>query len=341
MTKSKGKLYLCGMNIKDAFSILFQRKQYAVLRRDDLLNTFDAYTERHKFGEMLYLNIIELQSDIYNEVIWSPKLGFDGPLYKGWQRFMQYSGLRILVQLKYGYKGYVVVAWRRDGSDYVFWQLGDDDYIEMTKKNAVVIKPKDPNVSFYVIKSPTFDTTGHSDRFYCNAYIKYLDNILNGSNTVSQRLGTFVIGSPATPNGAPAMAVLNEYQKKELEESLQKEYGALSHQKQIMILPNGMNFQTINLAGLDQKTTEKAKLAILAICDRVKVPANQVAIIDASSSRSLANGTELREGDLAKYRSFRRYLNATLYDFAVEIGLKVDYTIENEPLTTQGDTIEN
>ena len=83
---------------------------------------------------------------------------------------------------------------------------------------------------------------------------------------------------------------------------------------------------------------EAANGAVKIICDRIKVPANQVALINASSGFS--NGTELREGEIAKYRSFRRFLNATLYDFAAEIGLQVDYTIENEPLTNQGQQIE-
>jgi hypothetical protein len=61
------------------------------------------------------------------------------------------------------------------------------------------------------------------------------------------------------------------------------------------------------------------------------VPANQVGIIDANSSKSFANGSELREGDITKYRNFRRLLSFTFYQMAEDLGLQVDYIIENEP----------
>ena len=237
-------------------------------------------------------------------------------------------------------EGSAVIGWKKIGDGFRFWQMSKDEYTLTTKEDETIVKPHDKDANYYVLKSPTYEAIGKSDKLLCAPYIKYLDNILNGSSTIASRLGTFVIGSPTTPNNAPAAVVLSKQQKDELEKQIQNEYGSLSRQKQVMLLPNGMQWQVINLAGLDNKTAEKARLAILAICDRVKVPANQVAIIDANSSKSLSNGTELREGDMAKYRSFRRLLNATLYDFAVEIGLSVDYRIENEPKSVQGQTIE-
>ena len=133
---------------------------------------------------------------------------------------------------------------------------------------------------------------------------------------------------------------LTETEKDELEKQLQKEYGMLSKQKQIMVMPRPMNSQVISLAAIDTKMKDKLNAAVLAIADRIKVPANQIALIDANSSKALSNGSELREGDTAKYRSFRRLLNSTFYDMATELGLRVDYTIENEPQTIQGQKIE-
>ena len=75
-------------------------------------------------------------------------------------------------------------------------------------------------------------------------------------------------------------------------------------------------------------------MAVLAICDRMKVPANQVAIIDANSSKSLSNGSELREGDFNKYQSFERLLNRTFVQMAQAYGMTVDYTIYNKPIRT-------
>ena len=107
-----------------------------------------------------------------------------------------------------------------------------------------------------------------------------------------------------------------------------------------MLLPSEVSTNVINLAGLDQRTSERVLMAAKVIADRLKVPANQITLIDAASSKSLANGTEMREGDLAKYRSFRRYLDATLYKMADDLGLQPNYKLENEPKTTQGQQIE-
>ena len=107
-----------------------------------------------------------------------------------------------------------------------------------------------------------------------------------------------------------------------------------------MVLPRPMKSQVISLAAIDMRLMDKVKSAVLAIADRLKVPANQIALIDGGQAKSFANGSEYREGDLAKYRAFRRLLNSTLYDMAVELGMKVNYTIENEPKTVQGQTIE-
>lgn len=325
------------MKITDKIRQFFFRREYHVLRRNEYFADFDWFTECHPFGETIYLNIVEILTDIYSEVTWVSAI--DTPLYKAWKNFVTTNGQRLLVQL-FNRDGYAVIGWKKQADQYVFWQMAKDEYEVFMRNDETLVRPYDASAQFYVLKSPTYDAIGKSDKALCMPYIKYLDNILNGSSTIASRLGTFVIGSPSTPSNAPAAVVLSKEQKNELERQIQNEYGSLSRQKQVMLLPNGMQWQVINLAGLDQKTAEKARLAILAICDRIKVPANQVAIIDANASKSLSNGTELREGDMSKYRSFRRLLNATLYDFGVEIGLRIDYTIENEPKSVQGQTIQ-
>ena len=331
------------MKIQDKIRQFFIRRQYHVLRQFDGWN-YGLPVSGHPFGDTIFLNIVELLTDIYSEVVWSSETPEGIPVpetarFKAWKKFVDTNGQRILVQLYYK-RGYAVIAWKRVGDSFVFWEMKSDEYKEKKIGDEVIVVPDDPNAQCYVLKSPTYEATGRSDKELCNPYIKYLDNVLNGSSTLSERLGAVVIGSPETPSNAPAPTKLNATEKKALEEQIETQYGSLRRQRQIMLLPNGMKFQVINLAGLDDKLTDKTRIAILAICDRVKVPANQVAIIDANSSKSLSNGTELREGDLAKYRSFRRLLNATWYDMATEIGLQANYTIENEPRTTQGQTIE-
>ena len=166
----------------------------------------------------------------------------------------------------------------------------------------------------------------------CHGFLSFLDDVLNGSATVSKRLGAVVVASPKNLNSAPTATILTDDQKKKLEEDMRKDYGALSNQSNIMLLPREMSWQIINLAGLDLKMQEKAKTAILAIVDRIKVPANQVAIIDAQSSKQLANGGEMREGDKLKYKSFRRLFERTFADMARYYGLQIEYKINGEPI---------
>ena len=311
---------------------------YQVLRKGDT-TYIDINCGSSPFGRTVYLNIVQLLTDIYAEVSWT---GVDTPKFRAWKRYVDRNGQRLLTELLSKRNGYAVIAYQNDSEQYMFWQLSTNEYTEKRIGNDMVIKPKQEGLMFYILKSPTFDQLGESDYTLCNPYIRYIDNALNASSTICERLGTFVIVSPKTPASAPMLTALNEKQKKDMEQALQTEYGALRKQNQVMLLPNEVATNVVNLAGLDLRTNERVRTAILAICDRIKVPANQVAIIDANSSKSLSNGTELREGDLAKYRSFRRLLNATFYDMATEIGLVgVDYTIENEPLTAQNQKIES
>ena len=133
-------------------------------------------------------------------------------------------------------------------------------------------------------------------------------------------------------NSSPTAVVLSDEQKKKMEKDLRDDYGALSNQSNIMLLPREMNWQVINLAGLELRLQEKVKTAILAIVDRVKIPANQVAIIDAQTNKQMANGSEIREGDKLKYKTFRRLFERTFVDMARSYALRISYAIDGEPV---------
>lgn len=281
---------------------------------------------RYNFADMIFYNICDLLTDIANDVSWQFKGSANTMDFAGFNTFYSTYGKYCLNTLFEN--GYIVIGKK----DWQFFILDKSEYTTTSEDDATKVRAFDPTVEVYVMKSLTWRLRQMSDKTFCYSWLQYLNDVLNGSATISKRLGTFVIGSPSAPSNYPQMAVLNEKQKSELEKQIQKEYGTLSDQKQIMILPNGMNFQTINLAGLDQKTTEKARLAILAICDRIKVPANQVAIIDANSSKSLSNGSELREGDFNKYQSFERLLNSSFVEMAKYFNIQLDYTIYNKPM---------
>ena len=325
------------MKIVDSIKSVFSR------RDNHMLRTFtDTWGQpltltQYAFGETLFLNAAQLLTDIYSEVIW---YGVNTAKFRAWRDFVNRNGQRILLQLLYK-KGYSVIGYQsimtESGVEYVFMELPEYAYRVVRRDDRMWVECKDPQQLFYVLKSPTYEQTGESDHWHCRGFIKMLDAVYNGATTTAERLGAFVV---MTPKQDAVGGVLLEREKRELEEKLQHDYGMLNRQRQIMVLPQPMDAAVISLASADIRMKEKAQSAILAIADRLKVPANQIGIIDANSSKSLSNGTELREGDLAKYRSFRRLLNSTFYDMAVELGMQVDYTIENEPLTAQGQKIE-
>lgn len=289
-----------------------------------------SMAERMNFANVIFYNICDLLTDISAAVEFRYK-GGDLQLFAGFKTFFDSWGKYVLNAL---FKNGFVVIGRRKGDTW-FWVLDPSEYtLNTTNGGLLKVYPNRDDVEIYVMSSQTMKLEGKSDRDILQPFLRYLDNVLNGSNTVSERMGTLVVMSPQQASGVPVSTILTEKDKERIEKEIggnDSKYGYLRNQKSMLLLPNAMNIQTINLAGMDNRMQEKVRTAILAICDRIKVPANQVAIIDANSSKTLSNGTELREGDLSKYRNFRRLLNVTFYQMAIDLGLDVDYTIENEP----------
>lgn len=288
---------------------------------------------RYKFSSLIWYNICDILTDLIEDVeiidqSGAAPLSEDGMKFATFRSFMYAWGKTILQRL-YDY-GFVVVGY--DKITQRFWILDESDYTREHRDDVTIIKPKDDTLQAYVMKSATFIVYNKSDKELCKGFLSFLDDTLNGSATVSKRLGAVVIASPKNLNNAPTVTVLTEEQKKKLEKEMREDYGALSNQSNIMLLPREMSWQTINLAGLDLRMQEKVKTAILAIVDRIKVPANQVAIIDAQGSKQLANGSEIREGDRLKYKSFRRLFERTFADMARYYNIKMDYVINGEPV---------
>lgn len=324
------------MKITDAIRQFFRGGQ--VLTYDTLGVSFrDWGVVRYKFSTLIWYNICDLLTDLIEDVQLTDKSGAqplsaEGMKFATFQSFM-YAWGKTVLQLLYD-DGFCVIGYNPVTVKFAI--LDKDEYIRDNTDKLTVVRPKDPNVQVCVLKSPTFILYQRSDRSMCHGFLSFLDDVLNGSATVSKRLGAVVIASPKNLNSAPTATVLTDDQKKKLEEEMRKDYGTLSNQSNIMLLPREMSWQTINLAGLDLKMQEKVKTAILAIVDRIKVPANQVAIIDAQSSKQLANGSEMREGDKLKYKSFRRLFERTFADLARYYGLQIDYIIDGEPIGDDG-----
>ena len=292
----------------------------------------------HDFASLIWYNICDLLTDLAEDVkvadaSGARPLGDEGAKFAAYRAFFYAWGKTILQRLFD--EGYVVIGYAPNA--YRFWQMDSKEYQVKTEGDITIITPHDPTVEVYVMKSSTYVSRNKSDKAICKGFLDFLDDVLNGSATVSKRLGAVVIASPKNLTSSPTAVVLSEEQKEKLEKEMREDYGALSKQSNLMLLPREMAWQVINLAGLDLKMQEKVKTAILAIVDRIKIPANQVAIIDAQSSKQLANGGEIREGDKLKYKTFRRLFERTWVDMATYYGLKISYAIDGEPIGESGE----
>ena len=286
-------------------------------------NTFaDLSLNRMPFGDTIFTSCVELLTDLLNDVQFIYTSG-SRDNFNSFIAFVNNWGEVCLINLFK--QGFVVIGNTPAGLRL----LNENEYSINSYGNTLQVKA---DVDCFVIKSQTYSTTCKSDYALCLPYIKYLDNILSASNSASERLGVLAIMTPKNPNSAPISAILNAEQKKELENELQTEYGALKKQNTIVVLPREMNVSTLSLASIDLKVQEKVKMAVLVIAGKLKVPANQIPLIDAMSSKSLSNGGELREGDFNKYQTFERLLNKTLIQLANAMLLKVDYSIYNKPV---------
>lgn len=321
------------MNILDRI-FPFLRRRHSVIGSYGYGLSFEGIGCK-RFGVAIFLNIVEILIDLANDVEWRNLGKGDAMRFAEFKRFYDDEAMRVLWRTFVD--GFAVIGI----SDATMRMLDPDQWHEhRTDDRKRVFVSKTMGEQVYIIKSATFENVGKSDFDILRPFIDFLDNTLNASNTATERMGAMVVASPETAGADPTPAVLNEKDKKDMEEEISREYGLLNRQRQVMLLPRSMRFDTINLSSIDTRLNERVRVAVLAICDRVKVPANQVAIIDANSSKSLSNGSELREGDFSKYQSFERLLNRTFFKMAADIGLTVDYTIYNKPERASQQTIE-
>lgn len=289
------------------------------------------------FADVIFTNAVELLTDLTSDVSWrfarnntSISVAFDR-FYKQYAKIVFYNYYRY---------GVVVIGHTQTGEGpgavHEFHMCTKQEYNEQTTNGFTTYVSKVDGLDVYPMVSPIYQMVGASDYDYLHPFREYLDNALNASNTVCKRLGAFVVGTPKNPTNGPTSIELDEDEKEALEKEVREGYGALDNQSQLLIMSREMGFQVISLASLDLKTSDRVKSAILAITDRIKVPANQVGIIDANSSKSLSNGSELREGDFNKYQSFERLLDATFVQLARDCRLEPGATdiIEGESVAS-------
>jgi len=315
------------MEVPKFIQNIILKKEQKVIQRWYGSTVFSNYMEdKMHFAKLIFLNICDLLTDLTNDVTFTTQntLKENTQLFGEFVAFFNDKGKFVLDKLFVS--GFVVIA----HNDFGFRVLFEDEYLIIGDNQNKLVQPKDNTLQVYVMRSETFQLTGESDYLILKPFLTLLDNVLNSSNTITARLGALIVSSPQQTS-LPAPETLTEKDKEDMEKQTSENYGSLRNQKQFLIFPRPMNTQVISLSNIDNRMIDKVKTCVLAIADRIKVPANQISMVDALSSKSFANGSEMREGDFNKYQSFERLLNNTFVNMATSLGLKVDYEIYNKP----------
>ena len=264
------------MGIFKQISDVFSKPKNRVLRDVFYSNWSQFVIGTLPFGEPIFHNIVEILTDLANDVTLVPKQGQDLVDFNIFKKFYDLYGQEILN--RYFDDGYIVIGLPYE--KHLSYEIlrKDKDFTISTDYNKWSVVPTNrPLSSIYVIKSETYERTGKSDFQYLWPYIKYLDNLFNSSNTMTERMGTLIVASPKNLTSAPTSIVLTEEDKAEIEKDMSENYGSLSRQKQVMLLPREMVFQQMSFANIDTKLIDKARLAVEVIADRIKVPACRIA----------------------------------------------------------------
>ncbi len=288
--------------------------------------SYDVGIGSLNFSEVIFENVCDILVDLVSDTTLELKSGNE-KTFKAFNKFFNRDGKRTMVDIFRN--GYAVIGY----SNGVFSILSPDDYIQVTDGKKLEFKHRDANWKGVII---VFEGEHHriydkSHKESLKPFLEALDNILNASNTVTKKLGVSIFATPRTGSGMNVAAKLNPKEKEKLETDTEQGYGALDTQKVIHFLSDDLRFQVINLAGQNLGLNEKMKIATLAIADKIKVPANQISLIDASSNNALSNGSEMKEGDFQKYQSFERLLQSTFVELAKMLQIEITYSIKNKP----------
>lgn len=278
------------------------------------------------FATIVFENVCDLLVDLVSDTTLILKSG-NPTTFKAFSDFFYRDGKRTLVDIFE--KGYVVIGYLNGR----FEILDTDDYFKKTDGKKLEFVHRNPHWQGEII---VFE--GEHHRIYgmshfekLKPFLEMLNNVLNASNTITKKLGVTIFATPRTVSGMNTVQKLLPSEIEKLEKSVEKNYGALDTQKIIHFLSDDLKFEVINLAGQNLGLNEKLKIAVLAIADKIKIPANQVSLIDANVSKAFANGSEIKEGDFQKYQAFERLLQSTFVELAKMLHIEITYEIYNKP----------
>lgn len=278
------------------------------------------------FAEVVFENICEILADLTSDTTLELVSG-NPKTFKAFNKFFERDGKRAMIDIFKN--GYIVIGYYNGNFDLLY----EDEYRKEINGRRLIFKHRDPNWQgeIVVFEGEHYRIYGKSHYEKIKPFLEMLNNILNASNTVTKKLGVAVFATPRTASGMNTVQKLLPKEIQELEKLTEKNYGALDTQKIIHFLSDDLRIEAINLAGQNLGLEEKLKIATLAIADKIKVPANQISLIDANVSKAFANGSELVQGDFQKYQSFERLLTSTFIELAKMLQIEITYKIYNKP----------
>ncbi len=278
------------------------------------------------FATIVFENVCDLLVDLVSDTTLILKSG-NPTTFKAFSDFFYRDGKRTLVDIFAN--GYVVIGYLNGR----FEILSTDDYFKKTDGKKLEFVHRNPywQGEIIVFEGEHHRIYGMSHYEKLKPFLEMLNNVLNASNTITKKLGVTIFATPRTVSGMNTVQKLLPSEIEKLEKSVEKNYGALDTQKIIHFLSDDLKFEVINLAGQNLGLNEKMRVATLAIADKIKIPANQIGLIDANTSKAFANGSEIKEGDFQKYQSFERLLQSTFVELAKMLQIDITYEIYNKP----------
>ena len=230
--------------------------------------------------------------------------------------------------------GYTAVAYSNDRFitiNHKWLSLGQDGKVILPA--AIIYKGVtyqiDPMFT-YCMTTETFDIFQLSDFDLLEPFFRLIDSTFSNTQSAMEAGGKVLMISPAGGD-AHTSAYLDPLQKKEWEESFNDDY--VNSDKSIVStffsnIPALVN--EIDLTALSQNTMLTVKDLILLLAGHLRIPANQIPIIDANTSHGFSNGGELLLGDTLKYKTVKR-LMTYFVDIAAAFGMTATYILKNDP----------
>lgn len=251
----------------------------------------------------------------YSDDFQAFKRWFDRAAFKTWKQIC-FEGLAVVAK----------ITPDKNSRRTEFITLEREEY-RLVRNN---VEPTRPVQKFYVIKSDVFECFKMSDYDFLLGYLQLSEKYLNNSDIAIDSNGHLIFCSPRPENGHTSTALTPE-QRDEWEMEMRRKVTFDVSFANINYSNRPMEVQDVDLTNFDTANFDKLVKVMLIICGHFDLPANQVPILESSSSRSLTSGGELLAGDTLKYKTFERILQKFVYDCAQFFNLNISYTINNNP----------